>query len=84
MQVIAQPLRLLSSMLRFYCVDTDGPSITRLKRAHAEQKQWSFYKMELFQDQLPRADLLLSRDIGEVRIQAYTNLKQWHIKRDTC
>jgi hypothetical protein len=84
MQVIAQPSRLLSSMLRFYCVDTDGVSITQLKRAHVEQKQWSFYNMDPFQDQLPRADLLLSRDIGEVRMHAYVNLKHGHSKSGTC
>lgn len=35
--------------------------------ANIEQRQWSFHRMD---NQLPRADLLLSRDIHEVRMPA--------------
>ncbi len=62
-------------------MDKDGPSITRLKSAHGKQRQWSFYKMDPSKDQLPRADLLLSRDIGEVNVHAYMNVNPWHMRQ---
>lgn len=53
---------------RFYCVDSDARAIKRLKRTYAKQKQWSFEAMDVSSDLLPKADMLLSRGIAEVRL----------------